>query len=137
MYTPGLARCTISLYAGFIVAAIEAIEYITYTATSALALSSMILSLMGADYMYTPAVCLLFYISAILIHVRGGWVFWHFNSFLAIISLLIVVIYCLGSLKWVNFEENAGLVDSDSLSPQDKVYFVGGGREFMKMVIFF
>ena len=130
----GLTRTIIGPYAGFMIAGIEALQYITYTAATVITFSSMILSLMDADVIYTPAVCFLFYVSALIFHIPGGWVFWQFNSLLAIVSLLIVVIYCLGSLEWTHFDENAGVVDTTNST---KVYFVGGGRGFMKMVIYF
>lgn len=126
----GLARCTIGFYAGFIIASIEALEYITYTATSALALSSMIIQLMKIDVIFTPLLCFLFYFTALIVHVRGGWVFWRVNSVLAIVSILIIIVYIFGSLKFVNFTANAGL--SDKKNPQHVMYFMGDGKAFMK-----
>ena len=126
----GLARCTIGFYAGFMVASIEALEYITYTATSALALSSMIIHLMKIDAIYIPLLCFLFYFTALVVHIRGGWVFWRLNSVLAVVSILILTIYCFGSLKFGNFAANAGL--ADAANPQNVTYFLGGGKAFMK-----
>ena len=110
----GLARCTLGFYAGFMVASMEALEYITYTATSALALANMLLSVLNLDVIYTPLICFLFYIVALVFHIRGGWVFWHFNTVLAMVSILVVIVFCLGSLRWVNFAQNAGVMDSSN-----------------------
>ena len=79
--------------------------------------------------------------------------FWHFNTLLAVLSVLVVVIYCLGSLKWVDFAKNSGVMDDTLDSGKGNlhrcstynlrflrsvklftgVYFVGGMTAFMKM----
>lgn len=97
-------------------------QYIMYVATSAVALGSMVSMLVPTMQGYEPVVWLIFYMTSLIVHIKGGHVFWHFTSFLGIISLLILVIYCLGSLPWVNIEMHA---------PLRGRWFVGGMSEFM------
>jgi amino acid transporter len=81
-----------------------------------------------------------FYSTALAIYITGGRVFWRTNMLLAVVSLVIVVIYCLGSLKFVNFSENAGYVSQQIYDTSDcsrvslirQEWFVGGLRGFMK-----
>ena len=116
----GLARCTIGFYAGFMVGIMEALEYVTYTATSALSLANMICSLGDYSLTYTPAICFLFYLSALYFHIKGGAVFWYFNGVMCFVSITLLLIYCFGSLPWVNFQANAGYSDPENPTESKK-----------------
>ena len=120
----GLARCTLGFYAGFIIGCCETVEYILYVAASAVTLGSIVASIIPEIADYQPIVWLLFYLSALVIHIYGGINFWRFNLIMALISLFVVILYCLGSLKFVDFSHNA--VSSDG------AWFVGGFDNFLK-----
>ena len=119
----GLARCTLGYFPGFLIGLCEIIQYITYVAASAISLGYMISVLNPAMSGYEPVVWLLFYISALIFHIWGGRVFWTFSCFLGVISFLILLMYCLGSLRWVNITRYA---------PMDGAWFVGGMPSFLK-----
>ena len=74
----------------------------------------MLCTIGNFDLKWTPLICLVFYISALAIQIRGGIVFWGANIILAVISLVILVIYCLVSLAYVDFEANAGQLSTDT-----------------------
>ncbi len=88
---------------------LESVEYIIYVATSAVALAQMLCALGGLDALWCqPILCLLFYISALAIHIKGGFVFWRVNFWLCFISLGLILIYVFGNFANMSFSKNAG-----------------------------
>lgn len=81
----------------------EIMEYILYTADSCLSLGSLVAQVTGMDPKYSPLVWLAFYVSAVWIYCVGGKIFWRMSNVLAFLSITILVMYALGSLKFVNF----------------------------------
>ena len=127
----GLARCTLGFYAGFIIGCCETIEYILYVSASALSLGQIISSILPSLNPYQPVLWLLFYLTALPIHIYGGKYFWKFNNILAIISFVVIIIYCLGSLPYTNFMHYASTSDGKSFDsfiavlPLAAWFFVG------------
>lgn len=122
----GLARCTLGFYPGFMIGCCESIEYIVYVATSAISLGGMILLLQPTWTNYQPIIWFLFYLSAVVIHVLGGRFFWRFNMVMAVVSLLIVLLYCFGSFSQGDFNHYAH---------QGIPWFSGGINGFMKVFV--
>lgn len=120
----GLARCTLGLYIGFIVGCCETIEYIVYVATSAILLGSMISTIFPVVMPYQPIIWLCFYLSAILIYSLGGKMFWNFSFRIGVVSLLIVLVYAIGSFQWVDITKNG---------PIHGEWFIGGTSNFMRI----
>lgn len=118
----GLARCTLGYYPGFAVGCFESVEYIAYVASTVVSLGGMISKLIPGAEAYQPLVWALFYISALLILIFGGRWFWRVNAVLALVSLGILLMFCFGSMPYLDFAENATL---------DGAWFVGGGAGFM------
>jgi ethanolamine permease len=119
----GLSRCTLGFYPGFIIGCIEALEYITYVSTAVLSLTNMLVEigpwLSGTE----PVLALIFYLSALGFHCRGGKLFWRWNLFIGVLSLFFVLLYCVGSFRDVDFANNA---DTD---PQ--LRYIDGLRGFV------
>lgn len=148
----GLARVTLGFYAGFMVGCCEIMEYIIYTADTCLSLNELIIQAAKIDRKFSPLIWLVFYISAVSIHCVGGRVFWRVSNVLAFLSITIIVMYCLGSLKFVDFRHaksvaysskffemtNSSLtIDSNHSPNADNIgsaWFIGGGFEFMKVL---
>jgi ethanolamine permease len=152
----GLARVTLGFYAGFMVGCCEIMEYIIYTADTCLSLNDLIVQATHLDKKFSPIIWLIFYVSAVTVHCVGGKVFWRVSNILAFLSITIIVIYCLGSLKFVDFRyarevaymspnidvTNSSLaftgIDSGIDSPPTEimgpVWFIGGGFEFMRVL---
>jgi amino acid transporter len=129
----GLARCTLGFYPGFVIGFMEAVEYITYVATSVLSLGAMITEILAIDASYQPVIWLIFYITALAIMIPGGHVFWKSTVVLAVVSFLILVMYCLGGLKYVDFNSHAGYNDEVHVNTYHNM-FVGGMNEFMMVL---
>ncbi|KAI9980041.1 hypothetical protein PInf_026894 [Phytophthora infestans] len=70
-----------------------------------------------------PLLWTLFYVTALAVQIKGGRAFWIFNLAIGVISLVIVVIYCVGSSAFVDFGKNG--VDPN-------FEFVDGFSGFMK-----
>jgi amino acid transporter len=69
--------------------------------------------------------CFIFYISALVIHILGGKIFWRMNIILTILSIGPLLIYILGSIPFCDFVKNAS---SPSVTGGDKKeWFVGEG----------
>ncbi|EEY64775.1 Amino Acid-Polyamine-Organocation (APC) Family [Phytophthora infestans T30-4] len=119
----GLARCTLGFYPAFMIGCCEALEYIAYVSTSTIAFVDLVVDAVPEAKPIRPLLWGLFYLSALIFHIKGGRAFWVFNLVLGVVSLLIVLLYCIGSLPFVNFARYAA--DSN-------LEFVGGFQGFMK-----
>ncbi|GLE02808.1 hypothetical protein PINS_up011672 [Pythium insidiosum] len=121
----GLARCTLGFASGFLVGCCEALEYIAYVAATTLLLADMVVAAVPTARGLEPLIWLAFYGSALALHIRGGRVFWVANSVLGFVSLLIVIIFCIGALPFL---------DLDGLRRDPSIGFVGGVREWLRVL---
>ncbi|KAG3153173.1 hypothetical protein PI126_g10196 [Phytophthora idaei] len=119
----GLARCTLGFYPAFMIGCCEALEYIAYVSTSTISFVDLIVDAVPSLGSLSPLLWTFFYASALLIQLKGGREFWIFNLSIGVVSLVITVIYCLGSFAFVNF----GKYGADP-----NFEFVGGFPGFMK-----
>lgn len=85
-----------------------------YVSASVLFMGQMITSLTNIDHHFEPLWWFIIYSLAVSICVCGGKAFWRVNFVLAVISLLIIVIYILGCLPYVNLPKYAYLNESSS-----------------------
>jgi hypothetical protein len=128
----GLARVSLGLWPGFMVGCCESVEYILYTASSALFLADLIQTTAGTDPFTIPIFIVVFYIVALLICIPGGHVFWKTNMFLAVVSFALLLMYNLGALKYINSKEyisalkTTGAVDDTTT----RSTFIGGPKAF-------
>ena len=123
----GLTRVTTGIFPGYLVGCYDALATITYVATSTFALGAMFTELTGASPSLEPLYWFLFYSTAMAIQCYGGLLFWKFNLLLALISLLLLLIYILGSAKWANFPVYA-------VGESNGQWFEGGLHEFMRQL---
>ena len=107
----GLARCTLGNHLGFFVGCAECAEYILYVATSVLTLAQIIVQMVPEFSGYEPIIWLVFFLTAVPIYAYGQKLFWGVTVFLCVISLIIVLIFGLGSLPFTNFIDNAASSD--------------------------
>jgi amino acid transporter len=128
----GLARVCLGLYPGFMVGCAEAIEYMVYTASSALSLSQMVAQVTGSSAEMVPVYCLIFYLTALFFHVKGGLTFWRANAVMAVVSFIIVLIYCLGCLPWVDLARVAPLTVTTGADKPG--WFLGGVTSFLHVL---
>jgi ethanolamine permease len=127
----GIARVSLGLYPGFIIGCLEAIEYIIYVAETSHILGEMICHLSHVSNDFIPVYSLVFYITAVWIQIQGGKVFWRSNALMAIASIIILLIFCFGSLPWVDIT-NASATTTTGHS--EVAYFIGGFRKFLTVM---
>jgi amino acid transporter len=125
----GLARCSLGFFPGFLIGCSETVEYIFYVSSAAIALGDMMKDMYPGLIGYEPFIWLAFYISSLLIHIFGGVYFWRFNMVIAIVSILIVVIYVLGSTPYVNLPKYAP-IENENNDP----WFIGGFSQFLTVL---
>ncbi|KAJ0396468.1 hypothetical protein ATCC90586_003936 [Pythium insidiosum] len=120
----GLARCTLGFFPAFLIGCCEALEYIAYVASSVLSLGDMLVQVVPSLYPYRPLLWLAFYLSALVVHVAGDRAFWRVNRVLGVVSIGILLLYVLGSLRYADFKQYA--------AKDDALLMVGGISAFMK-----
>ena len=130
----GLARCSLGFYAGFMVGCFEALEYITYVAISTVAFGRRITTMYPSWEGYEPVVWALFFVISLSIYTKmSRRVFYRVANVLAATSLVLLLIYCFGSLKFVDFGHYADAVGNPT--PQSEhAMFEGGALAFMRVL---
>ena len=126
----GIARVSFGLYIGFMVGCLEAIEYITYVASSLIVLATLICQATETSLNLVPAYSLVFYIVAVFIQIQGGRLFWRSNIVLCIASILLLMVYDIGSLRWVSIENISA---PSTTGGTEYTYFIGGFSKFLSV----
>jgi len=109
----GMTRVVLGFYVGFLVAVFELMEYITYAASAVIFTAQFMCQELSWDPKYGLLICFVFLLVSILIVIEGDYIYWRVNYIIAIVSLLILVAYCLGSLYYTNFPRYAVFQPSD------------------------
>ncbi|KAF0683009.1 hypothetical protein As57867_024832, partial [Aphanomyces stellatus] len=119
----GLARCTWGFYYGFIVGCCESIQYILYVTCSFVSLGQMVPTFWPwiNDFPYVSWA--ISYVVACVMLILGGNVYWRWNMALALISFVIILVYLVGSLPYVDIQAHSG---------GSANYFIGGFSDFMR-----
>ncbi|OQR95561.1 Amino Acid-Polyamine-Organocation (APC) Family [Thraustotheca clavata] len=109
----GLARCAIGFFAGWVIGCCEILEYIAYTSSSVMSLTNMIISAFPAFSMsYAPLLWFFTYAICNVLLMLSDGAFWRLNRVLAIVSIGLVIVYIVGSLKFISYSD----IPSTSLS---------------------
>jgi amino acid transporter len=130
----GFARLALGLYPGFLIGICEAVEYMVYVATATYSLCLMVAGMTGSSAELVPVYCLVFYLSALALHLVGGRTFWRANAAMAVVSLLIVLVYGLGGLKYANLARYGPSPLTTGQSEGESGWFLGGMMAFMKVM---
>jgi amino acid transporter len=120
----GLARCSLGFFPGFVIGCSETVEYIFYVSSSTVSLGQMFTTMFPDLIGYEPYIWLAFYLSALSIHIFGGKYFWRFTMITAVASILPLMIFVFGSLKWSNIQKYGE-------STEDTPLFIGGISQFL------
>lgn len=81
----------------------EVIEYIFYVADTCISLGHLISKTTDMNAKFEPLIWLAFYVSSVSVYCIGGAFFWRVSNILAFLSIMILVIYCLGSASFADF----------------------------------
>ncbi|ETW01733.1 hypothetical protein H310_06338 [Aphanomyces invadans] len=104
----GLARCTLGYYVGFLMGCCEAIEYIMYVTCSVVQLGRMLTTRWPDLAKWQFGVWFVVYAVACGGLLVGGKLFWRWNAVLALTSIGVLLVYCVGSAGKVDLAANAG-----------------------------
>ena len=129
----GLARCALGNYWGFVIGCSETLEYIFYVAAAVIALELMFELILPNLQHYPPVTWLVIYVFCVLIHIFGGQYFWIFNRFLAVLSILVVLMFVFGSMKYVDFSQYAAWSSTTDEPTVSSPWFVGDINKFMQV----
>ncbi|OQR98520.1 Amino Acid-Polyamine-Organocation (APC) Family [Achlya hypogyna] len=128
----GLSRCCLGYFSGFVIGCCEALEYIAYVSSSVLMLGQMLQIVFPAiTDALLPVAWLVIYVVAVVIHIRGGQIFWNVNRVLSLVSLVVLAVYVVGSLPAVSFTTYAnpilvnGFSEFFTTMPLAAWFFVG------------
>ena len=102
----GLARCTVGYYGGFLAAILQISQYICLSSVLFVEFGRIASDLQPGVRPWQPLVWLGLYLFAWTFHVlSSSRVFWLWNLAFAMLSVLLVCVFCLGSLQWVDLGE--------------------------------
>ena len=131
----GMARVMLGFYPGFMMAAFEVTEYLTYPAASFSFISGFICTEMGLNNSFEPLIILACYLFSAIFLLTDNRLFWSLNALLGLFSVAGILFYCFGSLPYTNFIENASLhLHPNSSDPRN--WFHGGIRSFLVLLPF-
>ena len=120
----GITRVTLGFYPGYLIGCCEILQYTTWASVNFIGL----VNLFEHVHEVVPFLWLLCIGISFFIHMLGSRVMWRLNAILAALSILILLIYCFGSLSSVNFMKYARYGGGEGGS-----WFVGGGKTAMKI----
>ncbi len=132
----GVARVTLGIFPGFLVAVCDSFKSIIYASAAAYSIGEMVWrandgsTLIEAHRVYQFAHWAGFYLFCLAIHLYGRCFFWRVNLALAAMSVVILCIYIFGSIRFVEFEKNASYPGEEGIGR----WFHGGMYEFMSVL---
>jgi len=99
-----IVRCTFGLFIGFLVGFTQAFEFIVGVSQMVLAFVSLLCwSLEIKEPFVSPILCACVYVIGSFIQIKGGLLFWRFNSFIGTVSLFGLVLFSCASFRAVDF----------------------------------
>jgi ethanolamine permease len=108
------------------VGACEAIQTIFYVAAAVIPFGQMLTLALGAPKAYEPVYWVFFFVTAFFINYKGRHVFWKFSSVIGFASLVLVLLYILGTIPNMDFDKHA---------EADKERYDIDGGEFLSSVM--
>ncbi|TMW69633.1 hypothetical protein Poli38472_001789 [Pythium oligandrum] len=103
----GLARCTLGFFPAFLVGCFQALQFMTGGAMMMLVFVQLTVGFFPILMGYEPIFTLCCYIFCMLVHVRGGHIFWGISFLLGFSSVGLLIVYFFGSLPRVDITRNA------------------------------
>eukprot|EP01031_Cornospumella_fuschlensis_P028968 gene28968-34959_t len=110
----GFVRVAMGPFFGFVVGYCEAVLNIMYVASSVIPFGEMLTIVTGLPSAYEPLYWFFFFATSLYIHAARGRLFWTVNAVIAIVSILILVLYVLSTLQYVNINKYAMSSEKDT-----------------------
>jgi ethanolamine permease len=124
---------TLGSLPGYLIACFDSYQSMFYTMLSVLILGIMITLVADTDAKWQPLWWFLIYASYLVVHCVGGLFFWRTMRTLSLGSLLLLVVYILGSIKFANFEQNAALTVTADAPEMDR-WFQSSALRFFQIL---
>lgn len=93
--------------AGFLVGVSGLIESIFYLAVSILKIGQACSIVFATSSDYEPIWWFIVYTVLLTVHAKGGWMFWHFMEVCTVITVILLLVYLLGSIPNLDFNRYA------------------------------
>lgn len=122
-----MARVTLGVYPGYLVAVMDSYKSILSTASGAWAVGKMLLVITQGHEDMQFLYWFLFYFYCLTINAWGGRTFWRINKISCVFSVTLLLVFIFGSIKFVDFDQNAPLANKDGMDS----WFHGGLQRFM------
>lgn len=113
----GYCRCSLGPFWGYLVGASEAFENILVVIVTVFNIATAFTVGFGTDRMYEPLWMAITYIIMFGIHLRGGALLWYSIMAAGVISMILVLIYCAGTMASVNLDKYVYQQDLFKKSP--------------------
>eukprot|EP01031_Cornospumella_fuschlensis_P034904 gene34904-42270_t len=99
----GFTRAILGPVTGYFVGVCESLEYILYVASAAVSFELLCKDLFQVETETSkPLYFLLLYVITLPFHFYGGRVFWVYSTVLGVVSLLVIILYCLALTPHAN-----------------------------------
>jgi len=118
---------TLGIYPGFLVAVCDSYKSIIYAATAAFSVGQLVTIASEGNHKSEFGYWFAFYIGCLAVHLYGGKFFWRVNFTLAALSVILLLIYIFGAIRFADFDDNAAYPGSEGIWK----WFHGGGYEFV------
>jgi ethanolamine permease len=109
------------------------LQYTVYSAAAIFHISLLICENSNISLWFQPLLWIVFHAVCLATSVHGGRFMWNLNIFVATICVILVFIYVLGSLPFVDFMKNASLHRHHDASNSDN-WFIGGMFIFIRIL---
>jgi ethanolamine permease len=132
----GFCRCSLGHYLGFMIGCCECVEYILYVSITFLSLADMFISMAPSMEPYRLLLSFGICAASVAVYLAGEEMVRGLNIFLAISSFLTLIMFCLGSLPYVDFHKNV-VLNSRTISSSagtDDGMFIGGVGTFLSIL---
>jgi ethanolamine permease len=103
----GYCRCSLGPFWGYLVGASEAFENFLVTIALVFNVSTACTAGFGTDRAYEPLWMAITYLIMCGIHLRGGALLWHSIMGTGAITVILILIYCGGTMEHINMEKYA------------------------------
>ncbi len=124
----GYARCTLSPFIGYLVGMCDLLQTVLFSATMVYSVSRSLTVATTGDFEspYQPLWWVALYVIIILIALPGGRWFWNSIAAFTVLSIILMLMYCLGTLQYTDYSYWA---------TKEFSAFAGSSHDFMNNMI--
>jgi len=102
----GLARCTLGFFPGYLIGCSETINFLINASFAVSTLTVSVCDIFGIPNLFQLFLSLLIFILVSCSYFLSASCFWKISSVLGVLSFMVTLVYCLGTLRWIDFHNN-------------------------------